>query len=176
MLSWFVTLRLHPRPARLYLITSLFRYFVTSCCRTLSPSESALTKNAPVTRLESALPKCLNLKSFRIRTYKIRRGEGSKRLTRSLVYGWASRDASRAAPVKPKRAAPAPNRYLITSLPHYVASVPQVVGEALFVAQRDHGVDQGGAAGWDVAGRQGHENQQHGDEYKGDRVHGAEAR
>jgi hypothetical protein len=44
----------------------------------------------------------------------------------------------------------APNRYLITSLPHYVRS---------FVAQRDHGVDQGRAAGWDVAGRQSDENQ-----------------
>ena len=76
MLSWFVTLRLHPRPARLYLITSLFRYFLIPYRKTLSPSESALTKNAPVTPLESALPKCLNLKSFRIRTYKIRRGEG----------------------------------------------------------------------------------------------------
>jgi hypothetical protein len=171
-----VTLRLHPRPARLYLITSLFRYFLISSRKSLTPSESALTKNAPVTLLESALTKCLNLKSFRIRTYKIRRGEGSKRLTRSLVYGWASRNAPRPAPADPKRAAPAPNRYLITSLPHYVASVPQVVRGTLFVSQRDHGVDQGRAAGWDVAGRQGHENEQDWDEDEGDRVHGTEAR
>jgi hypothetical protein len=33
--------------------------------KTLNPSESALTKNALVTRLESALPKWLSLKSFR---------------------------------------------------------------------------------------------------------------
>jgi hypothetical protein len=86
MLPWFVTPRLHPSPARLYLITSLFRYVVSFCAKSLSLSESALTKNAPITRLESALPKCLNLKSFRIRTYKIRQGEGSKRLTGSSVF------------------------------------------------------------------------------------------
>src|SRR5271165_3663378 len=77
MLPYAVTLWLHPRPARLCLITSLFRYFVIPRRRTLSPSESALTKNAPVTHLESADPKTRHLKSFRIRTYKIRRGEGS---------------------------------------------------------------------------------------------------
>ena len=48
----------------------------------LSPSESALPQNPSVTRLESALPKSLDLKSFRIRTYKKWRGEGGKLLTR----------------------------------------------------------------------------------------------
>src|SRR5882724_4810854 len=36
----------------------------------VSPAESALPKNRPVTRLESADPKILDLKSFRIRTYR----------------------------------------------------------------------------------------------------------
>ena len=48
----------------------------------LSPLESAHPQNCRVTRLESALPKSLDLKSFRIRTYKKRRGEGGKLLTR----------------------------------------------------------------------------------------------
>jgi hypothetical protein len=40
--------------------------------------ESALPKNAPMTAVESALPKCLNLKIFRIRTYETNReGVGS---------------------------------------------------------------------------------------------------
>src|SRR5271154_4284118 len=43
----------------------------------LSPLESALTKNTRVTRLESALPYSLDLKSFRIRTYEKRRGRGA---------------------------------------------------------------------------------------------------
>src|SRR5271168_4221565 len=42
----------------------------------LSPLESALTKNRRVTHLESALPKSLDLKSFRIRTYEKRGGRG----------------------------------------------------------------------------------------------------
>jgi hypothetical protein len=48
----------------------------------LSPLESALPQNNRVTRLESALPKSLDLKSFRIRTSKKWRGEGGKLLTR----------------------------------------------------------------------------------------------
>jgi hypothetical protein len=48
----------------------------------LSPLESALPQNNRVTRLESALPKSLDLKSFRIRTSKKWRGEGGKVLTR----------------------------------------------------------------------------------------------
>src|SRR5271156_350560 len=43
----------------------------------LTPSESALPQSRRVTRLESALPKSLDLKSFRIRTYKKWRGEGA---------------------------------------------------------------------------------------------------
>jgi hypothetical protein len=38
--------------------------------------ESADPENAPVTRLESALPKSLDLKPFRIRTYENWRGRG----------------------------------------------------------------------------------------------------
>src|SRR5271154_932832 len=47
----------------------------------LTSLESALTKNRPITHLESALTNSLDLKSFRIRTYEKRRGEGCKRLT-----------------------------------------------------------------------------------------------
>ena len=43
---------------------------------TVNPVESALTENGRVTPLESALPKTLNLKVFRIRTYEKWRGEG----------------------------------------------------------------------------------------------------
>ncbi len=38
--------------------------------RRISPLEYALTKNAPASSLESALPKSLDLNSFRFRTYK----------------------------------------------------------------------------------------------------------
>jgi hypothetical protein len=55
----------------------------------LSLLESALPKNAPVTPLQSALIESLDLKSFRIRTYKIRRGEGYKLLTEARSRGWA---------------------------------------------------------------------------------------
>src|SRR5208282_914591 len=51
----------------------------------LTPLESALTKNTPITPLESADPKTLDLKSFRIRTYEKRRGEGGKLLTGILL-------------------------------------------------------------------------------------------
>ena len=43
----------------------------------LSLLESALAKIVSVTRLESALANSLNLKPFRIRTYKKRRGRGA---------------------------------------------------------------------------------------------------
>jgi hypothetical protein len=46
----------------------------------LNPLESALTKNAPVTRLESADPKTKDLKSFRIRTYEKGGGRGPQAL------------------------------------------------------------------------------------------------
>ena|ERR1700676_311912 len=49
----------------------------------VSPLQSALPKNAPITLLESALPKTRHLKSFRIRTYKKRRGEGVLLLSRN---------------------------------------------------------------------------------------------
>jgi len=42
----------------------------------LTPVESALTEKRPVTPLESALPKTLDLKSFRIRTCGKGWGEG----------------------------------------------------------------------------------------------------
>ncbi len=47
----------------------------------LTPVESALTQNTPITPLESALPNSLDLKSFGIRTYEKRWGEGLKLLT-----------------------------------------------------------------------------------------------
>jgi len=47
----------------------------------LSPLQSALPKNPPTTRLESALPKTQHLKSFRIRTYRKRGRSGGKLLT-----------------------------------------------------------------------------------------------
>jgi hypothetical protein len=47
----------------------------------LTPLQSALTKSAPITLLESALTNPLDLKVFRIRTYRKPRGEGPKRLT-----------------------------------------------------------------------------------------------
>src|SRR5271163_4819246 len=51
----------------------------------LTPSESALPRSRRVARLESALPKSLDLKSFRIRTCEKWRGEGGELLTRNLV-------------------------------------------------------------------------------------------
>ena len=42
----------------------------------LTSIESALTRDTPITRLESALTKSLDLKSFRIRTYKKGGGGG----------------------------------------------------------------------------------------------------
>src|SRR5580700_5642225 len=50
----------------------------------LNPLKSALAKNKRVTLLESALPNSLDLKSFRIRTYKKRWGEGVERLTNEI--------------------------------------------------------------------------------------------
>jgi hypothetical protein len=57
----------------------------SATCFSLTPLQSALTENARVTRLESALTKLLDLKSFRIRTYEKRWGEGCKLLTRSAT-------------------------------------------------------------------------------------------
>src|SRR5690348_3758275 len=50
----------------------------------LTPLESALTKIASVTRLESALPKTLHFNPFRIRTYE-KRGEGEGQLSTRIV-------------------------------------------------------------------------------------------
>src|SRR5882724_4620811 len=47
----------------------------------VNPLQSALPKNARVTPLQSALPNSLDLKPFRIRTYKKRWGERGKLLT-----------------------------------------------------------------------------------------------
>src|SRR5277367_5568129 len=71
------------------MLSSVVNHSETSCqtlrdpllSQELTPLQSALTKNAPITLLESALPKTLDLKSFRIRTYEKRRGEGCKLLT-----------------------------------------------------------------------------------------------
>jgi hypothetical protein len=51
---------------------------------TVNPVESALPKNAPVTRSESADPKTRGLKFFRIRTYRKGVGGGAKLLTRII--------------------------------------------------------------------------------------------
>src|SRR5580700_1231157 len=51
----------------------------------LTPLESALPQNAPITPLQSADPETRHLKSFRIRTYEKRRGEGVKLLTKIVV-------------------------------------------------------------------------------------------
>src|SRR5271163_1605204 len=53
--------------------------------QTVNPVESALPKNPPITPLQSSDPKTLDLKSFRIRTYEKRRGEGGKLLTGILL-------------------------------------------------------------------------------------------
>ncbi len=47
--------------------------------------------------------------------------------------------------------------------------------DALFVAQRDHGINAHGAARWDVTRRNGHNNQQHGNSGKSQRVMRADA-
>src|ERR1700720_861053 len=47
-----------------------------SKCEIVSPLESPVPRNAPVTLSESAPPESLNLKSSRIRTSKKRAGEG----------------------------------------------------------------------------------------------------
>jgi hypothetical protein len=44
----------------------------------LTPLESALPQNAPITPLQSALTNSLDLKSFRIRTYKKKGGRGAR--------------------------------------------------------------------------------------------------
>src|SRR5258708_1108884 len=48
----------------------IFKVPAPSASPALKPLESALPQNGRVTRLESADPKTLDLKSFRIRTYK----------------------------------------------------------------------------------------------------------
>ena len=66
---------------------SLCRYFPAVVHHRVILLESAHPENAPVTRLESALPKSLDLKPFRIRTYENWRGEGDKMLTRNSRQG-----------------------------------------------------------------------------------------
>jgi hypothetical protein len=63
-------------------------------CFLLTPLQSALTENARITPLESALTKLLDLKSFRIRTYEKRWGEGCKLLTRSRKTTFPTRAAN----------------------------------------------------------------------------------
>ena len=62
------------------------RWFSTGDSFSPSPAvnllESALPRNERVTPVESALPKSLDLKSFRIRTYKKGGGEGTNLLTK----------------------------------------------------------------------------------------------
>ncbi len=63
--------------------------------KSLSVLESALMQNAPITRLESALPNSLDLKSFGIRTYENTRGRGSERLTSLPAYSLLATHYSR---------------------------------------------------------------------------------
>src|SRR5271163_5332293 len=63
--------------------TGWCRRFAAIAHRRVNLLESALPENAPVTRLESALPKSLDLKPFRIRTCEKWRGWGGKVLTRN---------------------------------------------------------------------------------------------
>ena len=53
----------------------------------LTPAESAHPENSRVTPLQSALPKTLTLKSFRIRTSKLRRGGGVQTVNQSSAPG-----------------------------------------------------------------------------------------
>ena len=54
-----------------------FRRSAQQPSNALTPLQSALTQNAPVTRLESALTNLEDLKPFRINTYKKGGGEGA---------------------------------------------------------------------------------------------------
>jgi hypothetical protein len=70
-----VALRLTARPTHTPITPRLsrlpfFHHSPFTGQKPLSPIESALTQSAPITPLESALPNSLDLKSFRIRTYR----------------------------------------------------------------------------------------------------------
>src|SRR5882724_6757903 len=65
-----------PNSARYRAFPFLLDYSLPTTHHLLIPLESALPKNAPVTRLESADPKSLDLKPFRIRTYRKGWGRG----------------------------------------------------------------------------------------------------
>src|SRR5271154_2818376 len=75
MLSFFVLSQLVIRTHRAWTVASQFLH--PNRVPALTPVESADPKNTPVTPLQSADPKTQHLKSFRIRTYKKRRGEGA---------------------------------------------------------------------------------------------------
>jgi hypothetical protein len=84
MLYFRVYLDVYPQQSGLIAAKSLPSILPASH-RSLTPVESALTERRRVTRLESALPNSLDLKSFRIRTYEKTQGEGVKLLTSALV-------------------------------------------------------------------------------------------
>src|ERR1700738_4770753 len=75
MLSLFVFPQLVIRTHRTWPVASQF--LRPNSIPALTPVESADPQNALVTLLQSADPKTRHLKSFGIRTYKIRRGEGA---------------------------------------------------------------------------------------------------
>src|SRR5271165_2960165 len=85
MLSSVVTLEFQPHgtPSAVHRSSTLPSIHGSSSTTPypVSPVESALTRNARVTPLQSALPEWLKLKSFRIRTYEKRRGRGTVLLT-----------------------------------------------------------------------------------------------
>ena len=73
-------------------------------CKGLNPVESALPKNTPVTPVQSALPHSLDLKPFRIRTYRNRRGEGDLLTRRSIPAALQALDGNQAAtPIQRRR-------------------------------------------------------------------------
>ena len=86
----------------------------------LTPAESAHPENSRVTPLQSALPKTLTLKSFRIRTSKLRRGEGCKLLTspplQAAVRTFHPRAASLATPPHLTQPFSLPHCFLASSL------------------------------------------------------------
>ena len=97
----------------------------SAAARSLTPLESALPQNAPITRLESALPKTQDLKPFRIRTYEKTPGGGGKLLTRNH-----SKDFRPACPVYPE-----PRRVLSRrERPRVVRDLPPVANHESPVA------------------------------------------
>src|SRR3981081_491306 len=65
----------------------------------MAQASPALPKNAPIGRVEAALPKSFDLKSFRIRTYEKRRGEGEQIGNSQRIYRPSKRSLGLIRPV-----------------------------------------------------------------------------